>query len=81
MAIEDKLREIRTQISTVQSKKARAQVEYDNALQRKNTARTQLGTSYGVTTTDQAKETLARLEAELETAIADVESALTEAGA
>lgn len=81
MAIEDQLREIRTTISQVQGKKARAQVELDNANERLETARTTLKEDFGVETTDEARTKLTDLQAELESVVAEVERALEESGA
>lgn len=81
MAIEDQLREIRTTISQVQSKKARAAVELDNAKERLKTAQSTLKDEFGVETTDEARAKLTELQSELDKAVAEVESALAEAGA
>lgn len=80
-AIEDQLREVRAQISAVQGKKARAQVEHDNALTRKEDARNMLEQEFGVTTTDDAKRVLIDLQSELDTAVLTVTTKLEEAGA
>ena len=80
MAIEDALREIRTQISQAQGRKARAEVELEGAQARKTAARATLK-EFGVETTADAKAVLASLEAELETAVTQTQEALAEAGA
>lgn len=81
MAIEDQLREIRTTISQVQSKKARAAVELDNAKERLKVAQATLKDEFGVETTEEARAKLTELQAELDAAVAEVELALQEAGA
>lgn len=79
--VEEELRSIRSQISTVQTKKARAQVEYDNAVERANTAKKTLKEEFGVSTTEDAKALLTNLEAELASAIENAKSGLAQAGA
>lgn len=79
--IEDQIRELRTAISTVQGKKARAAVELDNAKDRLAEARRVLKSEFGVETTEDAKEKLEALRAELDDAVSGIESLLQEAGA
>lgn len=79
--IEDQIRELRTAISTVQGKKARAAVELDNAKDRLAEARKVLKDEFGVSTTEDAKEKLEALRAELADAVSGIESLLQEAGA
>lgn len=81
MAIEDQLRELRTAISQAQGRKARAQVELDNAEARVEEASKTLKEDFGVETKEQAREKLTELQAELDAAVAEVEAALEEAGA
>lgn len=81
MSIEDQLREIRTRISQVQGRKARAQVEHENATERLTSAKASLKADFGVETNAEAKEKRATLEAELEAVVADVQKELAEAGA
>lgn len=81
MAIEDKIREIRTSISQAQGKKARAQVEYDNAVERRNSAKKSLKEDFGVETNDDAKRVLNELQTELDATVTKVEQSLAEAGA
>lgn len=81
MAVEDQLREIRTRISQVQSQKARATVEHENAVARRDAAKKTLKEEFGVETTEDAKRVLAELQTELNDAVAAVESKLSEAGA
>lgn len=81
MDIEDKIRELRTSISQVQARKARAAVELENSKDRLQAARRILSEEYGVTTTEQAKAKLAELSADLDDAVKSIENALNEAGA
>lgn len=81
MAIEDQIREIRTSISQAQGRKARAQVEHDNAIERQNTAKSTLKEDFGVSTNDDAKRVLTELQDELDSAVVKIEAALAEAGA
>jgi hypothetical protein len=81
MDINTELREIRTGISNARTKKARAQVEYDNAQQRAEEAMTVLRDEFGVKTTAEAAETRERLKKELETRISEVLTSLESAGA
>ncbi len=81
MAIEeDRLREIRTAISQAQSKTARAAVELDNAKERLKDAQATL-TEFGVRNGEEAKAKLADLQSELDSAVAQIEAELAEAGA
>lgn len=80
-AIEDQIREVRGTIAQVQSKKARAAVEWENAKSRLADARKVLEEEFDVRTTEDAKAKLAELRAELNDAVAEVETALAEAGA
>lgn len=79
--LEDQIREIRTAISAVQAKKARAAVELDNARERLATARQILKDEFGVVTTDDARTKLDDLRGELAEAIREVEDLLESAGA
>lgn len=81
MAMEDDLKRLHAQITAVQSKKAKAAVELDNAKDRLETARTLLKDEFGVTTTTEARAKLEELREELATAIAQIEELLTAAGA
>lgn len=81
MDIEGRLREIRTRISTVQSTRARAQVEYENAQARVTDARQDLKERFGVVTSEDAKRAQRELEDALTHQIQAVETALNEAGA
>lgn len=81
MAIEDKIREIRTSISQAQGKTARAQVEHDNATERRSSAQKTLKEDFGVETNEDAKRVLVELQTELDDAVTKIESALAEAGA
>lgn len=81
MSVEDKLREIRTSISQVQGKKARAQVEFEAATERRELARRTLKEEFQVETNDDARAKLAQLQGELDDSVAAVVKALEEAGA
>lgn len=78
---EQELTQIRSQISTVRTKKARAEVEVQNAKERLTAAQKALVEEFKVTTGAEAKETLAKLEEELEQEIQATKAALAEAGA
>jgi len=78
---EQELAQIRSQISTVRTKKARAEVEVQNAKERLTASQKALVEEFGVKTGAEAKETLDRLEAELAQEIEATKAALAEAGA
>jgi cell division protein ZapA (FtsZ GTPase activity inhibitor) len=80
MAIEDQIREIRTQISQQQTRVTRAQVEKENAERRRDQAAETLR-GFGVTSTEEARAKLTQLQGELDTAVSDIEAQLKEAGA
>lgn len=80
-SIEEDLHAIRTQITTVQSKKARAQVEYENARERAVSAKKTLEQEFGVSTTDSATALQTKLEEELAAAITEAKRQLEAAGA
>lgn len=79
--IEDQIRELRTAISAVHGRKARAAVELDNAKDRLAEARKVLKDEFGVETTEDAKTKLEALRAELAEAVSGIENLLQEAGA
>lgn len=81
MAIENELAALKQQISTVQSRKARAEVEIETAQRNMVEAETKLKEEFKVTSVDQAKALQKRLEAELEKELAAAKAALAEAGA
>jgi len=81
MALDDDLRTIQTRISQLNSKKARAEVELDNATAKKNAARAALKEEFGVSTTADAKQKQAELEEALTTVVSEIEAELEEAGA
>lgn len=78
---EDRLREIRQRISNVANKRARAEVEKEQALDRTRKAKNVLLNDFGVKTTADAKAKREQLAADYEDAISTAEAALSEAGA
>lgn len=81
MDVEQRIREIRAEISAITSKKARAVVELDNAQSRLASARDTLKQEFGVSTTEEARAMITVLRKELDSAIAKIEKELSEAGA
>lgn len=80
-SMEDQIREIRSAIAQVQSKKARAAVDLENAESRLAQAKATLKEEFGVETTSEAKAALASLQEELRVAIEDIEATLEASGA
>lgn len=78
--IEETLATLRTKITAAEAARTRASVESENAIKARDQALAGLK-EFGVTTTAQATEKLAELKADLDAALAEVESALTESGA
>lgn len=81
MSLDDNLRTIQTRISQVQGKRARAQVEQENALSKLTTAKATLKEEFGVVSNEDAKAKLAELEATLVETVSAVELELEAAGA
>ncbi len=81
MAIEDDLRRIQTRTSQVQAKRARASVERDNAVEKRDAAKAALKEEFGVSTNDEVREKLGALRDELATTLTDLDAELTAAGA
>ncbi len=81
MAIEDKIREIRTSISQAQARTTRAQVERDAAQDRLDEAKRTLKEEFGVESTDDARAQLSALQKQLQDEIALAEEKLAEADA
>jgi adenylyl- and sulfurtransferase ThiI len=79
--IEDRLRSVQTRRSQAATKRARDEVEVENAQKALDAAKKDLETEFGVVTGADLREVRAKLEAELEEAVADAEKALEEAGA
>ena len=79
--LEDTIRETRAAISAVQGRKARAAVDLETAKSRLDSARAVMREEFSVNTTDDAREALASLRAELDAALAQIEALLSEAGA
>lgn len=87
-SIEDRIREYRSIASQKQAQKARAQAELDAAEERLAQARADLAEEFGVTTPEDARTLMAKLqqaitdaEAELAEAEKEIEAQLAEAGA
>lgn len=81
ISLDAELRDLRTRISTIQSRRARAEVSRDNAKDALTAARRALKEEFGVVTPQDAKDTLARLSAALEEALDTVRTELEAAGA
>lgn len=81
LALDEELRSIRTKISAVQARKARAEVMKENAQAALKQARSTLAEEYGVSTPADAKTVLTELSDELEKAVAQVRQELEAAGA
>lgn len=77
---EERLNSLRERISRATSARARAEAEHDAAVRDRAAALADLQ-EFGVSTGQDAASLMARLEADLEKAVADVEQALAEAGA
>lgn len=71
---------LKERIAAAQRARARAEHERDAAQARADTAREQLQRDFGVSTVDDAKAMLARLETELSNAVTQLRVALTEIG-
>lgn len=80
-SIDAELRELRTKISTIQSRRARAEVSRDNAKDALGAARQVLKEEFGVVTPQDAKDTLSKLSTDLQTALDNVRTELEAAGA
>lgn len=78
--IEATLSALRNKITTATIERARAQDEHDRAVKDRDVALATLKTEFGVDTVEAATALLASLEADLATAITDVEQALEQAG-
>lgn len=78
---ETQLREVRQRLANVQSKRARALVERDNAQAKVAQSKETLQSQFGVVTNDEAKAKLAELTQNLDDTVATVREKLTEAGA
>lgn len=81
MSIEDELSSIRSQISQVQSKKARAQVEHEQASARLADGRAALLEKFEIHKVEDADSVRKSLEMQLEETLEGVRSRLAEAGA
>lgn len=80
-ALDEELRTLRTKISSVQARKARAEVNKENAQAELAKARGILATEYGVKTPADAKTVLSTLSEDLEQAVARVRQELEAAEA
>jgi hypothetical protein len=81
MAIEEEVRALQSKIQIEQSKKARAEVEHENAEKQIQQARAVLKEKFGITTSDDIRAKRAELEATLAENLASAKSALEAAGA
>lgn len=79
--LEQRLSAAQQRITAATSRKARAEVERDNAKESLAATRKTLADEFGIKTNEDVKRVRAELEAEVEEAMATVESALEEAGA
>ena len=67
---------VRAQVSTLQSRVARAQVEHDAAVATEDKARQDLVSEFGVETPEQGKAKLAELESAAEAALSELREAM-----
>lgn len=81
MAIDTDLSKLQTRINDAQSRKARAEIEKENATEALENTKARLKEEFGVTTKDQIAVLLNELEEQYKKAIAEVEEALEGAGA
>lgn len=79
-SIEDRLRAVQTRISAKTAERARAEVELEHAQKAELRAKEALS-ELGATTNAELQELYARLEKELEDAVAEAEAALAESEA
>lgn len=81
MSVEDKIREVRTAISQATQRATRAQVELEAAQSRKDEADRTLQEEFGVSSKEEAREQLLKLQAQLSEEIALAEEKLAAADA
>lgn len=74
--VDQELREKRTQIDQAKARKARAEVESETAQAQVATIRERLKSEFGVETTEQGREILAKLEAEYRDSMQEATAAL-----
>lgn len=79
--VEERLNAAQQRIDAATSRKARAEVERDNAKESLAVARKTLVDEFGIKTNDDVKRVRSELDAEFEKAMREVEEALEEAGA
>jgi hypothetical protein len=81
MPIEEQIRSIQSRITTEQSKRARAEVEKENAEAAIAEARATLTNEFGVSTGAEIRAKREELQAEIDAELAEAERLLEEAGA
>lgn len=79
--LEERLSAAQQRITSATGRKARAEVERDNAKDSLATSKKTLAEEFGIKTNEDVKRVRAELESEVESAIQEIEAALEEAGA
>ncbi len=76
----DKVRDIQVKIEAAQRARVRAEQDRESAIAVVTKARDALKQEFGVSTVEEAKAALARLEHEVQASIAEIDSKLSEIG-